>query len=77
MAYTWDFSSLWGLRGVFLRGAGMTAMLTIAATCIGVAIGLLLAMMRGGGIAALRWLATAYIELFRTTPSLVQLVWIY
>src|SRR5690606_15120404 len=36
-----------------------------------------LAFMRPAKIALVRHFAIAYIEFFRTTPALVQLVWIY
>jgi polar amino acid transport system permease protein len=77
MNYTWDFEILWQFRGVFLRGAIMTAYLTLVATAIGVAWGLALALMRNMKFAPLRFFAAAYIGFFRTTPALVQLVWIY
>ncbi|GAA4328158.1 amino acid ABC transporter permease [Pigmentiphaga soli] len=77
MSYTMDFGSVWPLREALLRGAGMTALLTLAATGIGLALGLLLALLRGGNSGPLRYLAMAYIEIFRTTPALVQLFWIY
>lgn len=77
MSYTWDFAVLWTFRGTFLRGVVMTAYLTIVATLIGVAWGLALALMRNTRFAPLRYFAIGYIGFFRTTPALVQLVWIY
>jgi polar amino acid transport system permease protein len=40
-------------------------------------LGLTLGMMRSSRMALLRWPAATYIEFFRSTPVLVQLVWIY
>lgn len=77
MSYTWDFAVLWKYHAVFLRGTVLTAYLTLLATAIGVVIGLALAFLRGARFAPLRFFAIAYIEFFRTTPALVQLVWIY
>jgi polar amino acid transport system permease protein len=77
MTYSWDFGVLWQFRGVFVRGAVMTAYLTVLATAIGVALGLTLAFMRNARFPPFRYFSAGYIGFFRTTPALVQLVWIY
>ena len=59
--------------GDFVRGAGVTLELTVVGLLLGFVLGLLLALAK---IYAPRWLsgiATAYIEIFRGTPLLVQL----
>ena len=61
----------------FVRGAGVTLELTVVGLLLGFVLGLLLALAK---IYAPRWLsgiATAYIEIFRGTPLLVQLFLIY
>ncbi|NMC15787.1 MAG: amino acid ABC transporter permease [Chloroflexi bacterium] len=61
----------------FVRGAGVTLELTAVGLLLGFVLGLLLALAK---IYAPRWLsgiATAYIEIFRGTPLLVQLFLIY
>ena len=63
--------------GDFVRGAGVTLELTVVGLLLGFVLGLLLALAK---IYAPRWLsgiATAYIEIFRGTPLLVQLFLIY
>jgi polar amino acid transport system permease protein len=75
--YTWHFESIWDYRAVFFRAALSTAEITAGSLLIGLVLGLSLGMMRSSRIAVLRWPATVYIELFRSTPVLVQLVWIY
>jgi polar amino acid transport system permease protein len=77
MSYTWHFEVIWEYQVVFYRAAVVTIEVTIGSLVIGLALGLLLGMMRMSQRAALRWPATVYIELFRSTPVLVQLVWIY
>lgn len=77
MDYNWDFAVLWKYQAVFLRGVLLTAYLTLLATAIGVLLGLGLAFLRSARFAVVRYIAIAYIEFFRTTPALVQLVWIY
>jgi polar amino acid transport system permease protein len=77
MGYTWHFQIVWEYRMVFVRGALVTAQITFWATLIGLALGLPLGLMRRSQIAVLRVPAATIIELFRSTPALVQLVWIY
>jgi polar amino acid transport system permease protein len=77
MGYAWDFNVVWEYRIVFVWGAWVTAKLTGLAFVIGLVIGFALALLR---ISESRWQrapATFYVEVFRSTPALVQLVWIY
>lgn len=62
---------------VFVRGAIVTAELTFWATLIGLVLGLPLGLMRRSQLLLLRAPAATFVELFRSTPALVQLVWIY
>jgi polar amino acid transport system permease protein len=75
--YTWHFEVVWEYRQVFLRGAVITAELTFWATVIALVVGLCLGLMRRSERYWLRTPAALYIEAFRSTPVLVQLVWIY
>ncbi|KAA2214211.1 amino acid ABC transporter permease [Teichococcus oryzae] len=50
-----------------------TLLLSAAAFAGGAVGGLLVALMRSGQIAALRWIAFGYIKLFQGTPLLMQL----
>lgn len=77
MDYTWHFQIVWDYRMVFVRGAIVTAQITFWATLIGILVGLPLGLMRRSEFALLRVPASTFIELFRSTPALVQLVWIY
>jgi polar amino acid transport system permease protein len=58
-------------------GAVTTLWLTVAAIAIGLALGVVLALMRRSPFRAVSGLASAYIWLFRGTPLLVQLIVIY
>lgn len=77
MGYVWHFEVIWDYRAVFLRGALVTAQLTFWSTVIGVSFGLVLGLMRSSQYKLLRAPSAIYIEFFRATPVLVQLVWIY
>jgi len=61
-----------------LLGAAVT---TVWVTCAGMAIavvwGLALALLRADGPAVVRWGATVYVEVFRGTPLLLQIYFIY
>src|SRR6185437_154152 len=77
MGYQWNFSVIWDYKIVFLYGAIVTAKLTAFAFVIALIIGLGLAFLRISENRALRSAAAVYVEAFRSTPALVQLVWIY
>jgi polar amino acid transport system permease protein len=75
--YRWDFGILWGYRWLLLDGLGVTVAFTAAIVVFGLASGLIAAMGRLSRFSALRVSALAFIELFRCTPILVQLIWFY
>ncbi len=58
-------------------GAKVTLQITILSLLIGTVVGLALALARISRIWFISWPAYAYIEFFRTTPPLVQIVWFY
>ncbi len=60
-----------------LNGALLTLWLSVLSVSLGTVVGLLLALARLSGQRLLSWPAYAYIEFFRTTPPLVQIVWLY
>ena len=62
---------------LLLRGAVTTVELSIVAMALAVVAGLAVVLLRLYGIAPLRWLAKAYVEIIRGTPLLIQLFLIY
>jgi His/Glu/Gln/Arg/opine family amino acid ABC transporter permease subunit len=63
--------------GFLLSGIKATLLVTVAALAVGLIIGLVVAL---GRMSRRRWVyapATVYIEVFRNTPALVQLIWVY
>lgn len=60
-----------------LNGAWLTLGLSAISIGIGVLLGILLALARFSGRPILDWPAYIFIEFFRTTPPLVQIVWLY
>ena len=75
--YDWDFSFLWGYRELILFGLGVTIAYTVGTILIGLAIGLLTGLLRLSRSRLLTAPLVAYIEIFRCTPLLVQIVWFY
>ncbi len=60
-----------------LRAAVTTVELSVVAMALAVVLGLVIVLLRLYGIAPLRWLAKAYVEVIRGTPLLIQLLMIY
>jgi len=75
--YQWDFSILWGYRWLLLQGLGMTIAFTAAIVVLGLLVGLITASGNLSRYRALRSVSLGFIEVFRCTPILVQLIWFY
>ncbi len=61
----------------FLKAAGVTFVLTVLSMAIGIGGGLVLALLKTAPLSVLRWIADAYIWLFRGTPVLLQLIFVF
>jgi polar amino acid transport system permease protein len=75
--YAWDFAALKPYWGLIWQGLGVTVLYTVITVLAGLAIGLAAGILR---TTAPRWVSIplrGYIEVFRCTPLLVQLVWVY
>ncbi|MBM3521621.1 MAG: amino acid ABC transporter permease [Alphaproteobacteria bacterium] len=77
MSYQWRFDVAVDNLPVLLEGLGHTLLLTALAMAIGLVVGLALALMRLSGWRALALPAYLLVETFRTTPLLVQIIWVY
>jgi polar amino acid transport system permease protein len=75
--YEWDFSILWNYRWLFLQGLGVTVAFTAATIAGGLTIGMTAAICLLARFRFLRGIALGFIEIFRCTPVLVQLIWCY
>jgi polar amino acid transport system substrate-binding protein len=62
---------------ILLEAAGMSILLTFLAMPLAIAAGLVIALGRLYGPRLLRWVLTAYVEVIRGTPLLIQLYTIY
>ncbi len=60
-----------------LRGTALTVELTLLSMALAMVLGLFIALARSSHILPLRWAARAYVDLFRGTPLLLQLFYLY
>ncbi len=77
MGYQWGFGFLLRYTHLFLVGVGVTLAYTVGTVALGLAIGLVLGL---GRLSRSRWVnapLVGFIEVFRCTPLLVQIIWFY
>ncbi|MFT3834149.1 MAG: amino acid ABC transporter permease [Micropruina sp.] len=77
MDYQFDFALVLQSLPVLMRGLLVTIELWIPSIVIGLAAGFFLALARLSDRAILRVPSLVYIELFRDTPVLIQLIWFF
>jgi polar amino acid transport system permease protein len=77
MNYVWDFAILTKYSHLFWAGLGWTMAYTVGTILLGSLIGLVVGILRLRRYPVIDWPLIAYIELFRCTPLLVQIIWFY
>ena len=77
VVYHWDFSFLWMYRWLLLTGLGYTLLYTVASIFFGLLVGLAVGLLRLSRNPFVNAPLIAYIEAFRCTPLLVQIIWFY
>src|ERR1700721_4205912 len=77
MNYIWDFAILGKYSHLFWLGLGWTIAYTIGTVFLGTVLGLVVGILRLRRLPVIDWLLIAYIEIFRCTPLLVQIIWFY
>lgn len=75
--YQFDWSSIVPSLPYMLQGMVITLKITITAVVIGIVWGTLLAVLRLSPIKPISWLAKIYVNLFRSVPLLMVLLWFY
>lgn len=75
--YQWNFAFLADFRSLLFSGV----LYTLGYTALCIVLGLLFGLLAGiGQLSPSRWINAplkAYVELFRCTPVLIQLIWFY
>ena len=71
----WDV--IWNYRELYIRGIGITIALTICGYLIGMTFGVVLGLAQTSKNKLLYWPAKIYVDVFRGTPMLVQILIIH
>ena len=74
---TFNWSVIWDHWDRLLDGAILTVELTVLTMALSIPGGLILAFLRLSRWRAVRGAATAFVELFRSTPLILQIYWVY
>lgn len=72
-----DWSVIWSNRDLYLSGLWATVLLSIASIATATLLGLVVAAVRTSRIPVLAQLGRGYLEVFRGTPLLIQMLFIY
>ncbi|CDL83426.1 glutamate/aspartate ABC transporter permease GltK [Xenorhabdus szentirmaii] len=75
--YQFDWSSIIPSLPFLLNGLVITLKITGIAIIVGIVWGTILAMMRLSSVKALSWFAALYVNLFRSIPLVMVLLWFY
>lgn len=75
--YDFDWSSIVPSMPYLLDGLLITLKITVTAIVVGIVWGTLLAVMRLSPVKPLAWFATAYVNVFRSIPLVMVLLWFY
>ena len=77
MGYEFDWSSIPGALPFLWEGMTVTLEITLTAILVGIVWGTLLAMMRLSSVPVLSWFAAGYVNLFRSIPLVMVLLWFF
>ena len=77
MNHQWNFDAVWANPEALLAGAVGTLRIFVICLVLGMSLGLLVGL---GRYARRQWIylpASVFVEFFRNTPVLVQILWFY
>lgn len=77
MTYVFDYDWVFEYWPVLLKGIGITVELTLVGGVLGISLGVFCAWVRALGPRWARPIVTAYVEMIRNTPFLIQLFFIF
>lgn len=77
MDYNWDFSQVYGNWYLLTIGLKNTIILASICLVLGLFFGLFIGAARYSSNKLINWPATAFVEVFRNTPVLVQIMWFF
>ncbi|MGH6661734.1 MAG: amino acid ABC transporter permease [Rhodospirillales bacterium] len=77
MTYQFRFDVVWNNMPFLMEGLWLTLTISFLALAISMALGLLVAVVRLAKNRGVSLIGATYVEIFRDTPVLVQLFWVY
>lgn len=77
MNYSFQFGIVWKIKDYLLAGVIFTSQVTLYSLILALAIGLLVSTLTLAKNRFVSAVAQLYVEFFRNTPALVQLLWVY
>jgi len=77
MMYDFDWTSILPAMPYLMQGLIITLKITVTAVIFGIVWGTLLAVMRLSPIKPISWFASAYVNVFRSVPLVMVLLWFY
>ncbi|PHP68000.1 ABC transporter permease [Zhengella mangrovi] len=77
MTYNWNFHDVFVNWWALAIGVAGTLKLFVVCLVLGMSLGLVIALGRRSQNRPVRWLSTLFVEFFRNTPVLVQILWFY
>jgi polar amino acid transport system permease protein len=77
MTYHWNFHDVFANWWALAVGVAGTLRLFVVCLILGMSLGLLIALGRRSRSTPIRWFSTVFMEFFRNTPVLVQILWFY
>lgn len=77
LTYSWEFAILKPYVKSLWSGLILTLQLTVISFLLSIVLGVFVARARLSNFVPLRWMTAGYIEVMRSTPLLIQLVWIF
>ena len=75
--HKWDFANVFSNWELLLVGLGNTFKLAVICLVVGLSLGLFVGAARYSRKRIFNWPATAFVELFRNTPVLIQIMWFF
>ncbi|MCA0424602.1 MAG: ABC transporter permease subunit [Proteobacteria bacterium] len=77
MAYRWNFAAVFENWEALAIGAAGTLRLFVICLVLGLSLGFVIALLRRSPLSPVLCFAVGFIEFFRNTPVLVQILWFY
>ncbi|WP_109211301.1 MULTISPECIES: amino acid ABC transporter permease [Microbacterium] len=77
MGYQFDWSIIDQVWPALMQGLTTTLLIAVITILISSVLAFPVAFARMSEIGIIRWIAQIYIEIFRCTPMLVQLIWVF